>query len=104
MPNAKLFPPEDLVHDLTMSLWRDRAALHDLARRKAWEPSIDDCRRLAERQVEQLKSHGVLEVTRQVAVPIACRPHAPARAMGLPVWRAAPRRASDRCAAAIPTF
>ena len=61
MPNAKHFPPGDLVHDLTMSLWRERAALRDLARRKAWEPSIDDCRRLAERQVEQLKSHGVLE-------------------------------------------
>jgi hypothetical protein len=61
MRNAKHFPPEDLVHDLTMSLWRERAALRDLARRKAWEPSIDDRRRLAERQVEQLKSHGVLE-------------------------------------------
>jgi len=43
-------PPEDLIHDLTMSLWRNRSALRDLARRKTWEPSIDDCHRIAERQ------------------------------------------------------
>jgi hypothetical protein len=35
MRNAKHFPAEDLVHDLTMSLWRERTALRDLARRKA---------------------------------------------------------------------
>ena len=87
MPIAKHFPPEDLVHDLTMSLWRERAALRDLARRKAWEPSIDDCRRPAERQVEQLKSHGVFEVTRRVATAHSIRPHAPAALVGLPVWR-----------------
>ena len=56
MPDIAYFPPEDLVHDLAMSLWRSRGALRDLARRKAWEPSIDDCRRIAERQVEQLSS------------------------------------------------
>ena len=87
MSNTAHVPPEDLLHDLTMSLWRERAALRDLARRKAWEPSIDDCRRLAERQVEQLKSHGVLEVTRRVATAHSMRPHAPAAPMGLPVWR-----------------
>jgi hypothetical protein len=59
MPETAHFPPEDLVHDLAMSLWRSRRALRDLARRKAWEPTIDDCRRIAERQVEQLKRHGV---------------------------------------------
>ena len=37
-------PPETLADDLTMSLWRERATLRLLARRKAWEPSIDDCR------------------------------------------------------------
>ena len=36
MSNTAHVPPEDLVHDLTMSLWRERAALRDLARRKAW--------------------------------------------------------------------
>ena len=86
-PNAKHFPPEDLGHDLTMSLWRERAALRDIAHRKAWEPSIGDCRRLAERQIEQLKSHGVFEITRRVVTAHSIRPHAPAAPMGLPVWR-----------------
>ena len=91
MPKAKLFPPENLVHDLTMSLWRDRAALHDLARRKAWEPSIDDCRRIAEHEVEQLKRHGVLQVTRQIAVPHSMAPNAPAPAPSvLPLWSVRP--------------
>jgi hypothetical protein len=67
MADAASIPLEDLIHDLTMSLWRSRGALRDLARRKAWEPSIDDCRRIAERQIEQLKCHGVLHVTRGVA-------------------------------------
>jgi hypothetical protein len=93
MPNTANVPPETLIEDLTMSLWRERGTLRDLARRKTWEPSIDDCRRLAERQVEQLKSHGVLEVTRRVATAHSMRPHAPAAPVGLPIWgsRAAAR-------------
>jgi hypothetical protein len=67
MSDTATIPTEDLIHDLTMSLWRSRGALRELARRKAWEPSIDDCRRIAERQVEQLKRHGVLRVERTVA-------------------------------------
>jgi hypothetical protein len=69
MPDIAYFPPEDLVHDLAMSLWRSRGALRDLARRKAWEPSIDDCRRIAERQVEQLKRHGVFTVCAAATLP-----------------------------------
>jgi len=81
-------PPDDLVHDLAMSLWRDRAMLRDLARRKAWEPSIDDCRRIAEQQVEQLKRHGVVEVRRRIAPAHSMRPEsAPVAPSGLPVWR-----------------
>jgi hypothetical protein len=87
MPNTANVPPESLIEDLTMSLWRERGTLRDLAHRKTWEPSIDDCRRLAERQVEQLKNHGVLEVTRRVATAHSMRPPAPAASAGLPIWR-----------------
>ena len=88
MPETAHFPPEDLVHDLAMSLWRSRGALRDLARRKAWEPSIDDCRRIAERQVEQLKRHGVFEVARTIAAAHSMHPNGPEdAASGLPVWR-----------------
>ena len=88
MPETAHFPPEDLVHDLAMSLWRSRAALRDLARRKAWEPSIEDCRRVAEQQVEQLKRHGVVEVRCRIASAHSMRPESARIApSGLPVWR-----------------
>jgi hypothetical protein len=67
MPIPVNAPPESLAGDLTMSLWRERATLRFLARRKAWEPSIDDCRGLAGRLVEYLKGRGVLRVIRQGA-------------------------------------
>ena len=70
MSDTATIPLEDPIHDLTMSLWRSRAALRSLARRKAWEPSIGDCRAVAERQVEHLKRVGVERITRRVR-PIA---------------------------------
>ena len=88
MPETAHFPPEDLVHDLAMSLWRSRRALRTLARRKAWEPTIDDCRQIAEQQVEQLKRHGVFQVARTIAAVHSMRPeNAPVAPSGLPVWR-----------------
>ena len=92
MLNTASVPPEDLIADLTMSLWYRRGALRDLARRKAWEPSIDDYRRIAEHQVEQLKRHGVLQVTRQVAVSHSMAPNAPLPRgpSVLPLWSARP--------------
>ena len=88
MPDTAHFPPDDLIHDLAMSLWRGRRALRDLARRKAWEPTIDDCRRIAEQQVEQLKWHGVVQVRRRIASAHSMRPESAPRApSGLPVWR-----------------
>jgi len=71
-----------------MSLRRSRGALRDLARRKAWEPSIDDCRRIAERRVEQLKTHGVFQVARTIAAAHSMGPHGPEEsASALPLWR-----------------
>ena len=88
MPDIAYFPPEDLVHDLAMSLWRSRGALRDLARRKAWEPSIEDCRRVAEQQVEQLKRHGVVQVRRTIAAVHSMRPRGPEEGPSVPpVWR-----------------
>ena len=58
-----------------------------MARRKAWEPSIDDCRRIAERQVEQLKRHGVFQVARTIAAAHSMRPQPEEAASDLPVWR-----------------
>ena len=86
-------PPDSLVDDLTTSLWQSRAALRSLARRKAWETSIGDCRAIAERQLEHLKRVGVERITRRVA---------PAHSMGggvaastvppeLPIWRGRPQ-------------
>jgi hypothetical protein len=65
MPIPINAPPESLAHDLTMSLGRERTTLRLLARRRAWEPSIDDCRDLAGRMVEYLKTRGVLRVIRE---------------------------------------
>ena len=97
-------PPEALVHDLAISLWRSRGALRDLARRKAWEPSIEDCRRVAEQQVEQLKRHGVVEVRRRIASAHSmCPESAPVAPSGLPVWRCRSGLGAEPCAAATPT-
>jgi hypothetical protein len=88
MPPLTETPPEDLIHDLAMSLWRDRGMLRDMARRKAWEPSIEDCQRLAERQVELLRRHGVLWLVREVAPAHSMRPAGSGPLTGpLPVWR-----------------
>jgi hypothetical protein len=59
-------PPETLAHDLTTSLWRERATLRLLVRRKAREPSIDYCRDMAGRVLEYLKGRGVLRVIRKI--------------------------------------
>jgi hypothetical protein len=59
MPDLAQVPPDSPVIDLTTGLWQSRAALRSLARRKAWEPSIDDCGAIAERQVEHLRRVGV---------------------------------------------
>jgi hypothetical protein len=68
MPSLTEVPPEALVDDLAMTLWqRCLPLLRDLARRKKWEPKIENCRLIAIRQVEQLKAHGVLHVTRRTA-------------------------------------
>jgi hypothetical protein len=86
-------PIEDLVHDLSMGLWRSRGALRALARRKAWEPSIDDCRRIAERHVEQLKRHGVPHVTRSVARAHGVGSEQPVDApASMPIWAPQPSR------------
>jgi len=85
--------PDDLIHGLTMALCECRGMLRSLARRKAWEPSIDDCRRIAEEQVEQLKRAGVERIIRRVAPAHSMRagaaaPAAPAAAMS---WWGMPR-------------
>ena len=93
MSDTATIPTEDLIHDLTMSLWRSRGALRDLARRKSWEPSIDDCRRIAERQVEQMRRHGVLYVTRGVARAHGAGSKQPVPASAsMPIWAARPPR------------
>jgi hypothetical protein len=93
MSDTATIPLEDLIHDLTMSLWRSREALRDLARRKAWEPSIDDCWRLAERQVEQLRRHGALHATRRVARAHGVGSEQPVDAPApMPNWAAQPAR------------
>ena len=87
-------PPETLADDLTMSLWRERAALRLLARRKAWEPSIDDCRDMADRLVAYLKGRGVLRVIREGSAehhsisPVATKRTSPP----LPIWAPRPAR------------
>ena len=87
-------PPENLADHLTMSLWRERATLRLLARRKAWEPSIDDCRDMAGRVVEYLKGRGVLRVIRESGSeqhsisPIAIKRASPP----MPIWAPRPPR------------
>jgi hypothetical protein len=87
-------PPETLADDLPISLWRERATLRLLARRKAWEPSIDDCRDLAGRLVEYLKVRGVLRVIREGSAeqhsisPVATTRTSPP----LPIWAPRPSR------------
>ena len=94
MPIPINAPPETLADDLTTSLWRERATLRLLARRKAWEPSIDDCRDLASRVVEYLKARGVLRIIREGASenhsisPIVSKRAGPA----LPLWAPRPSR------------
>lgn len=94
MPFPINAPPETLADDLTMSLWRERATLRILARRKAWEPSIDDCRDMAGRMVEYLKKRGVLRVIREGAAeqhsisPIAAK----RMSSPLPLWAPRPSR------------
>jgi hypothetical protein len=96
MPTPVNAPPETLADDLTMSLWRERAPLRLLGRRKAWEPSIDDCRDMAGRLVAYLKGRGVLRVIREGASenhsisPIVSKRAGPA----LPVWAPRPSRES----------
>jgi hypothetical protein len=59
-------PPESLARDLTTSLWRERATLRLLLRRKAREPSIDYCRDMAGGVLEYLKGRRVLRVIRKI--------------------------------------
>ena len=94
MPIPINAPPETLADDFTMSLWRERATLRLLARRKAWEPSIDDCRDMACRMLQYLKRRGVLRVIREGASenhsisPIVSKRAGPA----LPLWGPRPSR------------
>ena len=69
-------------------------ALRDLARHKAWEPSIDDCRWIAERQVEQLRRHGVLQFILGVARAhgVGATTVAAGTEKLLPIWAAWPAR------------
>jgi hypothetical protein len=92
MADTKQVPPEELILALTISLWDSRTSLRALARRKKWEPSIEDFRAIAERQVERLKLSGVLHVTRRVTPVHSMRPGvaAPPAAVALPIWRARP--------------
>jgi hypothetical protein len=89
MADTKEVPPEELIHALTMSPWDSRTSLRALARRKKWEPSIEDFRAIAERQVEHLKLSGV-HVTRRVTFAHSMRPSfaTPPAAVPLPRWRA----------------
>ena len=92
MADTKQVPPEELILALTISLWDSRTSLRALARRKKWEPSIEDFRAIAERQVEHLKSSGVLHVTRVVTLGHSMRPGVatPPAVVPLPRWRARP--------------
>ena len=100
MPIPINAPPETLADDLTMSLWRERATLRLLARRKAWEPSIDDCRDMAGRMLEYLKGRGVLRVIREGSAehhsisPIATKRTSPP----LPIWAPDRRASPEPCA------
>jgi hypothetical protein len=94
MPIPLNAPPETLADDLTMGLWRERATLRLLARRKAWEPSIDDCRDMAGRMLEYLKTRGVLRVIREGSAehdsisPVATKRTSPP----MPIWAPRPAR------------
>jgi hypothetical protein len=92
MADTKQAPPEELIHALTISLWDSRTSLRALARRKKWEPSIEDFRAIAERQVEHLKLSGVLHVACRVTPAHSMRPGVatPLAAIPLPRWRARP--------------
>jgi hypothetical protein len=92
MADTKQVPPEELIHALAMSLWDSRTSLRALAHRKKWEPSIEDFRAIAERQVEHLKLSGVLQVTRRITAAHSMRPGVatPPAAIPLPRWRARP--------------
>jgi hypothetical protein len=83
---------EALIHHLTMSLWRSRPARRDLARRKTWEPSIDDCRMVAEHQVKDLRKRLVLVVVQPASRPHSISPRGPSNApiRAMPLWRARP--------------
>ena len=97
MPENAIFPPEELTHDLTISLWHSRGELRALARRRAWEPSIEDSRRIAERRVDELRGHGVFQIGRHVAPAHSVRPEGgPAAPAGPPVWRGRPLTRTPR--------
>ena len=92
MPIPINAPPETLADDLTMSLWRERATRRILARRKAWEPSIDDCRAIAERQVQDLRNRLTPLVVQRVAQAhsINFGDPRPVPAGSMPIWRRRP--------------
>jgi hypothetical protein len=62
--------------------------------RKAWEPSIDDCRDLADRLVEYLKTRGALRIIREGGGENhSIGPTAPKRAPPpMPLWAPRPPR------------
>ena len=53
MPIPINAPPESLAHYLTTTLWRERATLRLLVRRKAREPSIDYLKARANRTARE---------------------------------------------------
>jgi hypothetical protein len=60
--------PDDLFRDLWTCLADHHAILARIARRKGHSgPSIADCQRIARRQIEMLKHHGIVTVVRQVS-------------------------------------
>jgi len=61
--------PDDLFPDLWTCLADHRAILAKISRREGRSgPSIADCQKIARRQIEMLKHHGIVTVVRQVSL------------------------------------
>jgi hypothetical protein len=85
--------PDDLLHELTFGLGEHRDTLRYIARRAKWqwEPSQEDCRRIAADLIARMKRAGLVQVVRAVSPPhggasVGAVPTA------LPLWRPASLR------------